>query len=166
MPAAITRLRRLQQQLAAIPTAAVQETAIVPNAPRPVREDAELSADEIAQFMERGFVALPGIMPDDLRLATCDAVDQLQSGVEKKVSSTCQAICGCLRFLGLFRQPVSVGAAVHRRVRRARQAVLVAAGGVRFTGNPPACAWVVSDRHRAWVVSDRARAIVGTRYGN
>ena len=81
MPAAITRLRRLQQQLAAIPTAAVQETAIVPNAPRPVREDAELSADEIAQFMERGFVALPGIMPDDLRLATCDAVDQLQGGV-------------------------------------------------------------------------------------
>lgn len=87
MPAASTRrLRSLRGHLlpGAAPVAVHQEVEQqgfnVHGRPlQPAREDAPLSEDEIAAFMERGYVALPGVMQDDLRLRLCDDVDQLEA---------------------------------------------------------------------------------------
>jgi hypothetical protein len=83
------RLRQLRYHIAA-PTAAVEpqlETSATP-APgfnvsgrplRDVRKESPLSDEEISTFMEAGYVALPGILPDELQQRLRDDVDRMEA---------------------------------------------------------------------------------------
>lgn len=85
------RLRQLRSHIAAAPTAAVEpqveEIAATP-APgfnvhgrplRAVREESPLTDEEIATFMEEGYVALPGILPDELQRRLRGDVDRMEA---------------------------------------------------------------------------------------
>ena len=71
------RLRVVQRALHDASSAATVEEA----APAPAITDpaAPLSDDEIAGFMEEGYVALPGIIPDEHRLRLNADVDRLEA---------------------------------------------------------------------------------------
>lgn len=88
------RLRQLRAHVA--PTAAVDAPPVATTATpapgfnvhgrplRAVREDLPLTDEEIASFMELGYVALPGILPEELQQRLRDDVDRMES--DRKLS--------------------------------------------------------------------------------